>query len=78
MSKSETKTLRNGSKTVCISIEIKPDAAREATEFFYVQFEVLNVDQLMNNSYYGSSRLNVSNSEPALVNITDTSVAGHY
>uniref|UniRef100_A0A1X7UQX6 Calx-beta domain-containing protein n=1 Tax=Amphimedon queenslandica TaxID=400682 RepID=A0A1X7UQX6_AMPQE len=76
ISKSETKTLRSGSRTVCINIEIKPDVTREPTEFFYVQLEVLNLVELMNNSYYGPSRLNVSDSEPAVVYITDTSVTG--
>ncbi|XP_019858200.1 PREDICTED: uncharacterized protein LOC109586454, partial [Amphimedon queenslandica] len=76
ISKFETKTLRNGSRAVCYSIEVKPDVTREPTEFFYVEFEVLNLVELMDNNYYGLSRLNVSNSEPAVVYIMDTSVTG--
>uniref|UniRef100_A0A1X7TQT2 Uncharacterized protein n=1 Tax=Amphimedon queenslandica TaxID=400682 RepID=A0A1X7TQT2_AMPQE len=76
ISKFETKTLKKGLRAVCYNIEIKPDVTREPTEFFHVEFEVLNLVKLMDNNYYGLSRLNVSNSEPAVVYIMDTSVTG--
>ena len=41
-----------------------------------MEFEVLNLVELMD--YYGLSRLHVSNNEPAVVYIMDTSVTGYY
>ena len=66
------KTLVAGACEVCYNIEIIPDTARESSEIFYGQFQVINMTEVID--LYGS-KVTVS-SDYIPITIRDASTAG--
>ena len=66
------KTLVAGACEVCYSIEIIPDTARESSEIFYGQFQVINMTEVI--ALYGS-KVTVLN-DYTMITVHDASTAG--
>ena len=66
------KTLIAGARSVCYIIEIIPDTARESSETFYGQFQVIDMTEII--ALYGS-KVTVS-SDYIPITIHDASTAG--
>ena len=66
------KTLVAGAREVCYNIEIIPDTARESSEIFYGQFQVINMTEVI--ALYGS-KVTVLN-DNTMITIHDASTAG--